>query len=168
MASLFDYTLKQLDELEEDAIALPSFTAENAWELGVLARQVTIEKFPSKAVVIDIATSTHQVLFHTVTKGGASPDNEQWVQRKKRVVLRFGRSSFNVGQQMRLKGSTLEKARFCPPADYADHGGCVPLRLVNSDAIIGTLTLSGLAQDQDHLLAIEILKEFKKTLESRN
>ena len=59
---------------------------------------------------------------------------------------------------------SLEEANFISSIDYATHGGSIPLRLINFDGIIGALTISGLAQEEDHLFAIEVVKQFLETL----
>jgi uncharacterized protein (UPF0303 family) len=40
--------------------------------------------------------------------------------------------------------------------DYASHGGCFPL-LLESTGCVGTITVSGLPQRDDHYLIVEVL-----------
>ncbi|KAK6205267.1 uncharacterized protein RJT21DRAFT_124430 [Scheffersomyces amazonensis] len=157
---LYTYSLDQLDELEGSSIALSKFDADVAWEIGTYARNVGLKKYPGKAILIDIRLTSGQVLFHSATAPGATVDNEKWVDRKINVVNRWGKSSFWIGQKLRIKDQPIEEALFVSVFDYATHGGSVPIRLKNLDSAIGTLTISGLAQEEDHLLAIETLKEF--------
>lgn len=65
-----------------------------AWRLGSFARELTLTKYPNKAVVIDIALANGHILFRTTINSGTSLDNDVWVERKKRTVVRFGYSSF--------------------------------------------------------------------------
>mmetsp|Transcript_8043 Transcript_8043/g.7987 ORF Transcript_8043/g.7987 Transcript_8043/m.7987 type:complete len:163 (+) Transcript_8043:47-535(+) len=157
MADIYEYSLEKLDKLEGDDIRLNKFDSAVCWKLGSIARDLSIERYPKKAVVIDISLASGQVLFHSVTNDGTSLDNDQWIARKKRTVLRFGKSSFYIGQKLRIKKLPMEDALFVSPIDYASHGGSVPIRVKGVDGVIGTLTISGLAQEEDHLLAIEVL-----------
>lgn len=157
MAEIYKYSLEELDKLEGEEVRLEKFNSETSWELGSIARNICLERHANKAVVIDIALSSGQVLFHAVTNDGTALDNDQWIARKKRTVIRFGKSSFYIGQKLRIKGLPMEEALFVSPIDYASHGGSVPIRVNGVDGVIGTLTISGLAQEEDHLLAIEVL-----------
>lgn len=162
MSDIFQLSLPELEKLEKDeSLILPEFNNELAWELGCFARKLALEKYPNKAVVIDIALANGHVLFHSATKSGTALDNDIWVERKKKTVQRIGVSSFFVGQKLRVKKLSMEEAMFMSSIEYASHGGCVPIKVKSFDHLIGTLTISGLAQDQDHLLALEILREFK-------
>ncbi|ODV64606.1 hypothetical protein HYPBUDRAFT_115874 [Hyphopichia burtonii NRRL Y-1933] len=159
MADIYKYTLEQLDKLEENTV-LSQFTSEDAWKLGSLARKLAIEKYPHKAIVIDITLNGGQVLFHSVVNAGTAIDNDEWINRKKNTVLRIGKSSFYVGQKLRLKEKSIEDGLFISSKDYAAHGGSVPMKIKGFDGIIGALTISGLAQEQDHLLSIEALEKY--------
>lgn len=161
MHEIYNYSLEQLDNLESSSITLKEFNADVAWELGMLARKKALTEFPKKAIVINISLISGQVLFHTVTNSGTAIDNDEWVARKKRTVFRFGKSSFYLGQKLRIKNKPLEEANFISSIDYATHGGSVPIRIDSFDGVIGALTISGLAQEEDHLLAIGILEELK-------
>lgn len=159
---IFKFTLEELAKLEGDDIKLKNFGAEQAFQLGSLARRIANERYASKSVVIDITLASGQVLFHSATGTGSAADNDEWVNRKKRLTLRCGKSSFAVGQSLRMKGKTMEEALFISSLEYASHGGSVPIRIESFDGLIGALTISGLAQQEDHLLAIDILKQFKQ------
>lgn len=162
MSDIYKYSLDELDQLEGDEIRLEKFDSTVCWKLGSIARDLSLERYPKKAVVIDISLSSGQVLFHSVTNDGTALDNDQWIARKKRTVLRFGKSSFYIGQKLRIKELPMEEALFVSPIDYASHGGSVPIRVKGVDGVIGTLTISGLAQEEDHLLAIEVLTKVSK------
>lgn len=162
MTDIYKYSLAELDKLEGDEIRLDRFDNSVCWKLGSIARDLSLARYPTKPVVIDISLASGQVLFHSVTNDGTSLDNDQWISRKKRTVLRFGKSSFYIGQKLRIKGQPMEDALFVSPIDYASHGGSVPIRIKGVDGVIGTLTISGLAQEEDHLLAIEVLTKVSK------
>lgn len=157
--NIFQYSLPELEKLED--VVLPLFSTDLAWEIGTYTRKLALEKFPDRAIAIDISLSSGQVLFHTYTKSGGSADNEEWINKKKRVVIRMHKSSFWLGQKLRVKGVPLEEAFLISSQEFASHGGSVPIRIAGFDGVVGALTISGLSQDQDHLLAIEVLNHFK-------
>jgi uncharacterized protein (UPF0303 family) len=109
------------------------------------------------SVTIDITRGTHQ-LFHLSLKGTFA-DNDEWVKRKVRLVYRFGHSSFYMGQLLKSKGKTIEQSYLIPESEYAPHGGCFPI--INKDTgVVGTVTVSGLPQEEDHKLVVEALRAF--------
>jgi uncharacterized protein (UPF0303 family) len=94
---------------------------------------------------------------------GTSPDNADWVRRKNNVVRRYGRSSWHVGTQYRSKGKTFEADSHADAADFAAHGGAFPL-ILRGTGVIGTITVSGLPQKEDHDLVTSVLRDYLDTL----
>jgi uncharacterized protein (UPF0303 family) len=45
---------------------------------------------------------------------------------------------------------------------YACHGGGFPLRVVNVEPLVGVVVVSGLKQEDDHRMIVEVLEEFVK------
>ena len=43
--------------------------------------------------------------------------------------------------------------------EYAAHGGSFPIILKGS-GVVGTITVSGLAQEEDHLLVVNTLRDY--------
>ncbi|GAA2753898.1 heme-degrading domain-containing protein [Amnibacterium kyonggiense] len=144
-----------VDELrtEEAELQLPSFTYDDAWALG--QRMVEIARARSLPVALDIRRGRQQ-LFHAGLPG-SSADNDHWIRRKVRVVERFGMSSLAVGQLWRERGTTFEQASGLDPARFAAAGGCVPL-IVRGVGPVGTATVSGLPQLEDHRLVVRALR----------
>jgi uncharacterized protein (UPF0303 family) len=99
-----------------------------------------------------------QQLFHA-SRPGASADNDEWVKRKVRLVYRFAHSSFYMGQLLKSMGKTIEEAYLIPESEYAPHGGCFPIN-IKGTGIVGTITISGLAQEDDHHLVVETIREY--------
>jgi len=106
---------------------------------------------------IDIMRGEHQ-LFH-VSLVGTSVDNDEWVKRKARLVYRFGHSSFYMEQFLKSKGKNIEEAYLISEKDYAPHGGCFPV-IVKGTGVIGTITVSGLVQEQDHNLVVQAIRDY--------
>ena len=138
--------------LQERELQLPRLDAQIAWELGVRLRTMAVER--GLAVVIDVRRFG-QPLFYTALEGTA-PDNVEWVRRKSNVVARFHRSSYAVGLKLEAKNDTLTAQQGLPLADYATHGGSFPLTVAGA-GVVGSVTVSGLPQRDDHELVVEAL-----------
>lgn len=149
-----DEILQQLLQ-EEKELQFPGFNEETAWKLG--SQLVEAARGRNLPVTVDITRGSHQ-LFHA-SLPGTSPDNDEWVKRKVRLVYRFGHSSFYMGQFLKSKGKTIEQSYFLPESEYAPHGGCFPI-IVKDTGIVGTITVSGLPQEEDHKLVIEALRQY--------
>ncbi|MEP7136771.1 MAG: heme-degrading domain-containing protein [Chloroflexota bacterium] len=149
-----DDRLKELLQ-EEQELQFTKFNEEVAWKLGSqLVKKAHSRNLP---VTVDITRGTHQ-LFHASLRG-TSPDNDEWVKRKIRTVYRFGHSSFYIGQLLKNKGKNIEQAYLVSETEYAPHGGCFPI-IVKDTGIVGTITVSGLPQEEDHKLVVETLRSY--------
>lgn len=148
--------LKQQLQDQEQRLQFDRFTNDDAWRLGSLLVQLAREG--ALAVTIDIRRSGQQ-LFHCALPG-TTLDNDTWIERKNRVVERYGRSSFHVGQLHRDNGTTFEEATaHLDRSQYAAHGGAFPIR-VRDVGVVGTVTVSGLPQAEDHALVVKALEHF--------
>ena len=149
-----DEILKQLLQ-EEQELQFAKFNEVIAWQIGSqLVERSVSEGLP---VTIDITRGNHQ-LFHASLRG-TSADNDEWIKRKVRLVYRFGHSSFYVGQLLKSKGKRLEEVYLLSENDYAPHGGCFPV-IVKDTGVIGTITVSGLAQEDDHKLVVQAIRDY--------
>ena len=152
--SEYDELLTQLRQQEED-IQFVSFSNDTALEVGLALVQAAREQ--GKAVTVDI-TRAGQQLFHFAMEG-TSFDNGEWVKRKNRVVSRFGHSSYYMGISLKSAGQTIEEKYLLPESEYAPHGGAFPL-IIKGVGVVGTVTVSGLPQEEDHALVVSVLKQF--------
>lgn len=149
-----DDILKQLLS-EEQELQFTSFNESTAWQLGCqMVDHALRENLP---VTIDI-TRGQQQLFHYSMPGTAA-DNDEWVKRKVRLVNRFGHSSFYMGQMLKHKGKTIEQSYLISESEFAAHGGCFPI-IVKGTGMVGTITVSGLPQEEDHKLVVESIRAF--------
>ncbi|KAI5959751.1 uncharacterized protein KGF55_004983 [Candida pseudojiufengensis] len=162
VSEIRSYTLNQLDLLENDSV-FEVFNTEIAWELGQYGRKRCIKEFPRRNIVVDIALVGGHTLFHTAIGNDTNYDNDQWIKRKSNTVFRFGRSSFYMGQKLRIKNMSIEEALFVSPNEFATHGGSIPIKVASCSSLIGAFTISGLAQEEDHLLALDIVQTFLKS-----
>lgn len=149
-----DDILQQLLQ-EEKELQFTKFNEETAWNLG--SQLVENARSKNLPVTIDITRGTHQ-LFHASLRG-TSPDNDDWVKRKVRLVYRFGHSSFYIGQLLKSKGKSIEQSYLVSENEYAPHGGCFPI-IVKDTGIVGTITVSGLAQEEDHNLVVQAIRNY--------
>ena len=149
-----DDILKQLLQQEQE-LQFSQFNEDVAWSLG--CQLVELARSRQLPVTVDITRGTHQ-LFHASLRG-TSPDNDEWVKRKVRLVYRFGHSSFYIGQMLKSKGKTIEQSYLVPESEYAPHGGCFPV-IVKDTGIVGTVTVSGLPQEEDHKLVVEAIRNY--------
>ena len=146
-----------LEELlaEEDELQFSSFTNTTAWELGCAL--VEAARRDGLGITIDIRRGDQQ-LFHAALDG-TTPNNDVWVERKNRVVRRFGHSSFYMGVLHERDRTTLAERQLVDPERFAAHGGAFPI-IVRDVGVIGTVTVSGLPQADDHRLVVTVLRRF--------
>jgi uncharacterized protein (UPF0303 family) len=146
-----------LDQLirEEEELQFEGFDVDTAWALGVAL--VEAARAAGAPLTVDNRRNGHQ-LFHAALPGTA-PDNDRWIERKARVVDRFGHSSLLVGERARQKGTTFEAQMRLDPDLYAAHGGAFPLT-VRRVGLVGTISASGWPQLQDHAFVVDVLRGF--------
>jgi uncharacterized protein (UPF0303 family) len=140
---------------EEEELQFTRFDNDTAWELGnALVERARADR---AGVAIDIRRGDQQ-LFHAALPGSAA-DNDAWIERKVRVVRRFGHSSFYMGMMLAEEGKTIESSYLLPESEYAPHGGAFPV-IVRDVGVVGAVTVSGLPQQEDHRLVVSVLREF--------
>ena len=140
---------------EEQELQFTRFNETTAWQIG--SQMVEYAMHDNLPITIDITRGQHQ-LFHASMPGTAT-DNDEWVKRKVRLVNRFGHSSFYMGQLLKHKGKTIEQSYLIPESEFAAHGGCFPI-IVKGTGMVGTVTVSGLPQEEDHKLVVESIRTF--------
>lgn len=146
---------EQLETLtrQEQELQFTAFTSDIALALGLKVIEIVRQR--GKAVTVNI-TVNGKVLFHHAMQGAAA-DQADWIRRKNNVVERFGRSSFFVGIDHKHRGVAFDEIKYLPPQDYAAHGGAFPI-LIKNVGLIGTVTVSGLRQADDHAIAVEAMR----------
>jgi uncharacterized protein (UPF0303 family) len=137
---------------QERELRLPRLDASVAWELGGWIREKAVER--GLKLVVDVRRFG-QPLFYAALDG-TTPDNFEWVHRKSNVVARFHRSSYGVGMTQKMKGTTLLERQGLPLTEFAADGGSFPLH-VEGVGVVGSVTVSGLPQRDDHNLVVEAL-----------
>ncbi|WP_422739751.1 heme-degrading domain-containing protein [Micromonospora sp. WMMD729] len=145
-----------LDELqrEENELELAGLTETDAYELGV--RAVTAAAERGLPISVGVWRAGRQ-LFHCGLPGSTA-DNDAWLRRKGRVVMRFEHSSLYMARLCRDKNVTLTERYGLPAARYAAAGGALPLR-VRGTGVVGWMGVSGLPQVDDHRFVVDILRD---------
>ena len=138
---------------EEAELQFTSFTNDDAWELG--AALVATGRRAAAPIAVEIRRNGSRLF--SAALAGATPDNAHWIERKVRVVDRFGHSSLFVGQQFRERGSTFEEGTGLDPQRYAAHGGAFPV-LVPDVGPVGVVVVSGLPQVEDHRMVVTAIR----------
>jgi len=145
---------------QERELQWTSFNEDDAWQLGSTLREMAAER--RLAIVIDIrrfaphfGNQPGPPLFYAALHG-TSPDNAEWARRKANLVARLHRSSYAIGLTLKARNTTLQEKYGLSLADYASHGGAFPVTLAGT-GVIGSVTVSGLPQRDDHELVVEAL-----------
>jgi uncharacterized protein (UPF0303 family) len=140
--------------VQEKKLQFNYFDSEVAWAVGNALKAAAEKR--KVAVAIDIQLHGHPLFLFAMS--GTTPDNLDWIRRKRNVVLRYHRSSYAIGLTHQRNQTTLQAKTGLDPKDYAPHGGCFPINLVGTGCV-GTITVSGLPQREDHDLVVAILQD---------
>jgi len=141
--------------LQEQTLQFEHFDARTAWDIG--SRLKAAAEWKNAAVAIDITVNGHPLFFYTMP--GTSPDNADWIRRKRNTVQRWHRSSLGFGLKLEKDQIDLFKRFGVDFNDYAVHGGSFPL-VVAGTGCIGSITVSGLPHREDHGIIVEVLANF--------
>jgi uncharacterized protein (UPF0303 family) len=140
---------------QEERLQFSRFDNETALALG----EQLLSAARERALPVTISVRRNgQRLFHAALPG-TSADNDAWIDRKSRVVDRYGHSSFLVGTRFRAKGGSFEEHSRLDQDLYAAHGGAFPV-IVRDVGVVGTVGVSGLPQADDHAFVVEQLEIF--------
>lgn len=144
-----------MDELlaEEAGLVLKRFDYALAWQIGASIQAVAAErKLP---IGIEVAHGASPVFLAIMP--GATPDNVDWVRRKRSVALRFHHSSLYMRLLCESKDVNFHARYRLPEADYAASGGGVPI-MVEGVGVVGAVSVSGLPDVEDHRLVVGALR----------
>jgi len=139
---------------QEACLQFDKFDAATAWELGGRLK----DRADTRNLVIAFEIYLFGMPILLYAMNGTTPDNIEWLRRKRNVVQRFHRSSYAMGLGLEQRDTSLTERYGLTVADYASHGGCFPLR-VKGVGVVGSIGVTGLAQRDDHGLVVEVLAE---------
>jgi len=146
--------LRELLE-QERANQFESFDHDDSWALG--ARFMAEARARSLPVTVAIWLGEQRV-FHAAATG-TSADNDHWIDRKVRVVRRFGHSSLAVRNDFVARGKDFDRDSHLPLSRYSVFGGGFPIRV--RGGLVGVVGVSGLKHLDDHALVVRILEEYR-------
>lgn len=149
------FTSSELARQDEE-LTLESFSLDDALDLGSLALSLARER--SMPVAIEVWRGD-RVAFRAALPGSTA-DNDSWLERKFRVSRRFELATMAVRVLYEEQGRSFNEATMLPVADYAAHGGSVPIR-VRGSGMVGLFGVSGLPQVEDHAFLVEVIRELK-------
>ena len=132
-------------------LVFDSFDETTARALGNLI----LDRTAGKPVIVDIRRGDDLLFFGS--HPGTSPANADWARRKRNLVNILQVPSYAVGLNQKL-GQNIVALMALNPRDFTPHGGCVPIR-VRGAGMIGTVTVSGLPQRDDHKVASDCIAE---------
>ena len=150
-------TAELIDQImaDEAKLVFRAFGEAEALDIGMAL--VSAARVDAAPIVINIRTSD-RTLFHAALPGSA-PDNDEWARRKSNTTLRYHKSSYAVGEAMRQKGRIPGPEIGTDPIHYSAHGGSFPVRVIGT-GVVAAITVSGLAQAEDHALIVKVLKNW--------
>ena len=143
-----------LEDLDAEALGLgfAAFDAEAAWRLGVRLHERAVAD--DLKIAIEISDAGHFRFFLSLP--GATPDNAEWIRRKRNTVMRFHRSSLAMRLLCERKGTSLASRYGLAEADYVASGGGVPI-VLDGTGCVGAIVVSGLPDVEDHRLVVDAM-----------
>lgn len=135
---------------QEDLLVFTNFDEDTALRLGLLVLEMARGLGP---IVVDIRKGETPLFFCATP--GTTPANSDWARRKRNLVNLVERPSYVVGL-MAKQGNEIVQLMALDPRDFTPHGGSFPIRVAGA-GMIGTLTISGLPQRDDHKLATDAI-----------
>ncbi|MDB5624144.1 MAG: hypothetical protein JWR39_2707 [Devosia sp.] len=144
-----------MDQLlaEQAGLALERFDYGTAWQIGAFIQAAAAER--NLPIGIEVSHGATPVFLALMP--GSTPDNVDWVRRKRAVALRFHQSSLYMRLLCEAKQWTFATRYRLPDADFAASGGGVPI-IIRNVGVVGAVAVSGLPDVDDHRLAVEALK----------
>jgi uncharacterized protein (UPF0303 family) len=138
--------------LQEQVLQLSTFDEATAWDLGCRIKAICEAR--KVGVTIEVRRAKETLFFYAMP--GVVPNNTEWVRRKRNTVELLHRSSYSVGLAHGKDNTSLPAKCGVPLSDYAEYGGSFPIR-VRGVGCVGTVTVSGVPQREDHAIVVEAL-----------
>lgn len=139
---------------QEQLLVFEKFDESDAWKLGNQIRARAESN--SQSVAIEVTKGEGVIFFSAMP--GTAPANQDWARRKRNLVNLLQVSSYQVSLQVSL-GTNVPTLMGLDTRDYAHHGGCFPVRM-SGVGVVGTVTVSGLPQREDHKLVVEEIAKY--------
>jgi uncharacterized protein (UPF0303 family) len=151
MSTTVDHDIARI-AVQEQTLLFNEFTETTAWELGTRIKSLCEAR--KVAVTIEVRRGKETLFFYAMQ--GTTPNNADWVRRKRNVVELIHKSSYAAGLINQRDNTSIEQRMGVPTRDYATHGGSFPIR-VKGVGCVGVVTVSGVPQREDHGIVVEAL-----------
>ena len=139
---------------EQAGLVLQRFDYGIAWQIGTAIQAAAAER--NLPIGIEISHGATPVFLALMP--GATPDNADWVRRKRAVALRFHQSSLYMRLLCESKDVNFHARYRLPESDFAASGGGVPI-FVRDVGVVGAIAVSGLPDVEDHRLVVSALQQ---------
>jgi len=139
---------------QEELLVFPKFDETDAYAIGTLIHDRAVRE--GWSVVIDIRRGEDIWFMHAMP--GTNQENFDWTRRKRNLVNKTHNSSY-AGSLRTSLGLVDPEQEGWTVADFAPAGGCFPVR-VKGEGLVGTITVSGIPQRDDHRLSSETIAEY--------
>jgi uncharacterized protein (UPF0303 family) len=140
---------------QEESVRFAEFSQEIALDLGALAAEIGLTR--ELPIAISVRIGDWEVFKASLP--GTVAENDGWIQRKANVVALTHHTTMFERVSAEELGTDWHKDHGVVDETHAIHGGGFPIILTTGE-YVGAFIIIGLTQVDDHLLALEILKEF--------
>jgi len=106
---------------------------------------------------VEVSRLNHKVFLFI--DDGLPADKHNWIRRKANVAKHFEESSLAVKEDLAKGNMSLKDTFALDDRDYIARGGSIPI-MVESAGLIATITVTGLADVDDHQLIVDALQEY--------
>jgi uncharacterized protein (UPF0303 family) len=139
---------------QERGLEFPSFDEDRAFAVASrIGEQGRANRWP---IVCDVRLWDRQVCY--VALAGSSGDNPVWALRKSNTVRRLLKSSYRATLEANAADRMFPPHRNLPVEEFALSGGSFPIR-VKGAGVIGSITVSGLHERDDHEVVVAAICE---------
>ncbi len=134
-------------------IELDSFSNKIALEMALTI--IDLAKSRNQHIAVEICRLNHTIFMYV--DDNLPADKHNWLRRKANVAKQFEESSLSVKNDLKEGNMTLDKTFALDEKDFLAKGGSIPI-FVKHAGMIGTITVSGLHDEEDHKIIIDALK----------
>ena len=134
-------------------ILLDNFNNDIAYQMGNAV--VALARKRNQSIAIEICRLNHTIFLYI--DDGLPADKHNWLRRKANVAMHFEESSLCTKNDLINGKMSLEDPFGLDNIEYMAKGGSIPI-FVNNAGMIGTITVSGLKDTEDHQIIIDALQ----------
>jgi uncharacterized protein (UPF0303 family) len=149
-----DHDLEKI-ALQESLLQFKHFDSDVAWAVGTALKSAAEQR--NVPVAIDIQLHGHPLFSFSMT--GTTPDNWDWIRRKRNTVMRYHRSSYAIGLKHERAPAANSSGTVLDRNEYSTHGGGFPI-FVSGTGCVGSIIVSGLPQREDHQIIVGVLQQY--------